>query len=88
MVFNFDDVTFLCEFMIQNNHYIEAYCYIKAIIDFYMKLIIRRIRVNLQSFDKISKLLGMAECVFVEVTHLNKIILKAMTARGFKFAVE
>ena len=75
--------------MVREHRYIEAYCYIKAIIKCRSRrLNLGSIRNNFLSTFKVSKLLGMAECVFAKVTHLNKITSKAVTALGFKFGVE
>ena len=87
--FNFDDITCLCEFLVRDHRYIEAYCYIYAIIKCCSeRIIIGRIGNNFLTARKVSKLLGMLGRVFSEVTHLNKILLKAVTGLGFEFQVE
>ena len=54
--------------MIRDHRYIEAYCYIHASSDHYSQLISDGERNNFQSAHKISKMLGMALCVFAKVT--------------------
>ena len=36
--FNFDDIINLCEFMIRDQLYIEAFCYILAIVNSYVQM--------------------------------------------------
>ena len=66
--FNCDDILSLCEHMIRDHRYIEAYCYIQATNDHYSQLIVNGERNNFQTAHKISKMLGMTLCVFAEVT--------------------
>ena len=87
-MFNLDDIACLCEFMVRDHLYVEAYCYIQAIIDCYSKLLmVHGVGNTFKSAHKISKLLGMVTSVFSEVTLLSRILLKAVTALRLEFGV-
>ena len=71
--FNFGDIINLCEFMIRDHLYIEAYCNILAIVSSYVQMFNENERQNnFQPAHKISKMLGMLISVFAEVTFVNK----------------
>ena len=75
--FNFDDIINLCEFMIRDQLYIEAYCYILAIVNSYVQMFNGNERKNnFQPAHKISKMLGMLISLFAKVTFVNKYCYK------------
>ena len=68
VVFDYDDIIGLCEFMIRDRRYIEAYCCVRATVWIYSNLVADGKRDNFQSASKISKMLGMELAIFAEVT--------------------
>ena len=53
--------------MIRDRLYIQAYCYIQAIVYYHTSLVAGERKNNFQSAYKVSKILGMALSVFAEV---------------------